>query len=112
MAHIVWTILVPLKDNDGHVFSPEHHDAFRARARELFGGYTSLGLTFGEWTDASGAVYADDCSRYEIATPSLLDSARVRSFCDFAAKHYRQKAIYVSALGVVDLYEPNWRTLV
>lgn len=107
-TRVEFTILIPTHDNSARTFSEAHHVRFETRARELFGGWTRYGDCSGQWVDGDH-TYSDASRVYAISVPSVLDSARVRGFIIFAAKHYAQKAIYFRVLGVADIFEPNWR---
>lgn len=106
---VEFKVLVPVASNEGRKFSVEHNRRFEARARELFGGWSKTGPVEGEWVDGDRVVYSDTSTEYRIAVPSVLDASRVREFIIFAAKHYAQKAMYFTVLGVTEVFTPNWR---
>jgi hypothetical protein len=97
------TVLVPLRDNDGAVFPPEHHLKFEEVILRRFGGLSRLpGATEGKWIDG-GKTYADRLVAYLIAVPSILDGAKLGEVISFARSHYRQEAIYVRYLGLSEV---------
>lgn len=97
------TILIPLADNQGEAFSPEHHEAFEAQVLRRFGGLSRLpGTTAGKWVD-QGRTYVDHLVAYVVAVPSILDAANLGEVIAFAKAHYRQEAIYVRYLGISEI---------
>jgi len=96
-------LLIPLSDNDSKRFSPEHHNEFERFVVERIGGLTLLpGEAAGVWTDA-GITYRDTMLIYLIAVDSITQGHLIAEIAEFAKRHYRQKALYVSYLGYVEI---------
>jgi hypothetical protein len=85
-------------------FTAEHHARFEDEALDLFGGFTLVGLARGAWKD-SGVVYRDRSRIYDLAFEPD-DAGKIMHLADFAARHYRQLAIYVEVAGEVTFYRP------
>jgi hypothetical protein len=66
-------LLLPLYDNDGKGFSPEHYSAIRGELTKKFGGLTaySRAPAQGLWSDADGPPKRDDIVVYEVMTETL-----------------------------------------
>src|SRR4051794_39671257 len=87
-------ILIPVADNNGHVFTTADHLAFEQVAAGLFGGVTRLpSSAWGVWVDAA-KVYRDRSRIYAVGLASIVDGGKVGAMADFAKQHYRQLAIY------------------
>lgn len=96
-------ILIPVADNDGNSFSPSHFGAFEAKASELFGGITrNPGTAQGSWVD-EGTTYHDDSRVYAVAVKTLADGAKVAELVEFAKLHFKQLAIFIRYLGMVEI---------
>ena len=96
------TILIPVADNEGRLFSADHHRAFEAFAVARFGGITRYGQARGTWVD-EGTTYHDTTLVYGVAVPSITAGDKVREMVEFARSHYRQEAIYIRYLGVAEI---------
>ena len=96
--------LVPLADNAGQDFPPEHHDDFAAELTRLFGGCSALpGVVAGQWLHA-GRVYSDQNRVYAVFIPGLLEGApQVVGAIAFAKVHYAQLKISVRYLGHAEI---------
>lgn len=96
-------MLIPIADNDGDLFSPEHHFAFEVEAVRLFGGLTHYPSTaIGAWND-NGDLYQDATRVYGFAVAGLEAAAKAVELARFAKNHYRQVAIFVRYLGQVEI---------
>jgi hypothetical protein len=60
------------------------------------------GEASGAWIDA-GVVYRDSLVVYVIAMESITQGQLVGEVIEFAKRHYRQKALYISYLGQVEI---------
>jgi hypothetical protein len=98
------TVLIPLADNAGKVFTPLHHGAWERYIAETFGGFSLLpGAVIGSWADG-GVVFNDQSRAYLIAINGLLaHSDKLRIAVRYAAQHYEQRTIYVRYLGVSEV---------
>jgi len=97
-------VLIPVVDNDGHPFTGEDHMAFESALVDRFGGFTLFPSTaVGGWKDASGVLYTDRTRVYGIAVTSITDGAKIADVVTFAKAHYRQLAIFVRYLGIVEI---------
>lgn len=96
--------LIPLADNAGQVFPPEHHDDFTAELTRLFGGCSALpGVVAGQWSDA-GRVYSDQNRVYAVFIPGLLEGgSQVMTAIAFAKAHYAQLKLSVRYLGHAEI---------
>ena len=93
-------LLIPVADNDGQTFSPNHDDDFLQTVATLFGGATIVpGLTTGRWIDG-GTVYRDQCRILEFDVEGMILRADdIRAVAEFAKSHYGQLAVRISYLG-------------
>jgi hypothetical protein len=97
-------VLIPVVDNDGRPFTGEDHTAFEAVLVDRFGGFTLLpNEAAGKWKDATGAVYPDRTRLYAIGVGSITDGAKFADVVTFAKAHYRQLAICIRYLGIVEI---------
>jgi len=97
-------VLIPIVDNDGRPFTGEDHAAFEAALVDRFGGFTLFPSTaVGGWKDADGVLYNDRTRVYGIAVRSIVDGAGIGEVVTFAKAHYRQLAIFVRYLGIVEI---------
>jgi hypothetical protein len=98
-------MLIPVLDNDGVPFSPEEHEAFELKAAELVGGFSRYqGETLGGWY-FEGRLYRDRTRVYGLAVEGLAGGAKVLELAAFAKAHYRQEAIFLRYLGVVEIFK-------
>lgn len=96
-------ILIPVRANDGAVFSAEHHMAFEAELVAIFGGFTLLpSSAVGAWLNA-GVVYRDETRIYGVFLASLTDGSKVGVAVAFAKRHYGQLAITIRYLGLSEI---------
>lgn len=97
---IEFQVLIPLKGNDGRVFSQEHHAAFEVFVLDRFTGLSLLsGQGNGVWKS-----YHDTNRIYLIAISSMLEGGLLRDVLDFAKAHYGQEAVYIRYLGLSEVY--------
>ncbi len=98
------TILIPVADNSGDLFSQAHFAAFEAFVLDRFGGLTRAAQAAkGVWVD-EGQRYNDELIVYVVATPSVLkDAGKLLEVIDFARQHFRQEAIFCRYLGVAEI---------
>lgn len=97
-------VLIPVVDNDGRAFTGEDHTAFEVVLVDRFGGFTLYPSTaVGGWKDASGVLFTDRTRMYGIAVASITDGAKIADVVTFAKAHYRQLAIFVRYLGLVEI---------
>jgi len=97
------TILIPVRDNDGKLFTDSDHQAFESYVAERFVGITQFqGNAIGTWVD-EGTTYQDRTRVYGFAVPSITDGEKVREIVSFAKTHYRQLAIYIRYLGLAEV---------
>jgi hypothetical protein len=97
------TISIPTTSNEGETFTPEHHKGFEAIVVNQFGGLTRRGETVsGMWRDGD-RTYCDVNIEYLIAVGSITDGAKLKMVVEFAKRHYRQEAIFISYLGVAEI---------
>lgn len=97
------TILIPVADNDGDHFTPNHHAAFESFILERFGGLSREAQTIeGVWED-QGRTYRDTNLVYRIAIKSITEGGLLKEVADFAKQHYRQEAIFLRYLGVAEI---------
>jgi hypothetical protein len=88
------TLLLPLADNNGKEFPKRDIDSILYLLRQIAGGFTSDGLTNGEYTMDNGDIACDVCKRvFVIVERDKLDS--LRSLAALAAKQLRQESIYI-----------------
>lgn len=101
---ITVTILIPLSDNEGSTFSPDHHRAFEIALAEFFGGFTLLPREHvGAWLD-NGRLYSDHTRAYLVAVSGILACmAELTEAIQLARAHYRQETIFMSYLGVAEI---------
>jgi hypothetical protein len=59
-------ILLPKRDNLGHLFARRAYRAFHARMIQRYGGWTRKGQAEGAWLSPSGQLYTEDHWVYEI----------------------------------------------
>lgn len=96
-------ILIPLADNDGEIFTTEHHASWEAAAVDMFGGFTHYpSPAVGGWLDA-GEVCKDATRIYGLAVASLVDGEKVGALVRFTKAFYDQKAIFIRYLGLVEI---------
>jgi hypothetical protein len=96
---------IPLADNERVDFDAKHHKQFEKRLTHYFpSGWTLLpSEAVGQWKE-KGIVYPDRHRISMVAVEGLLVSAgTILRLVQFAAKHYRQKAIYVRYLGASEI---------
>ena len=96
-------VLIPIVDNAGRTFTAFEHAEFEAFVIERFGGITRYSSeASGAWFD-EGSLHRDRSYLYGIAVPSITDGARVGDTVQFAKVHYRQLAIFIRYLGIVEI---------
>lgn len=101
---IEFSILIPVSDNEGAVFSTEHHLTWEAEVLRRFGGFSLLpGTVTGRWL-SEGKAYGDTLRCYVIAVPSILDAGRIRALLAYGRRYYRQEALYFSFLGIAEVF--------
>jgi hypothetical protein len=97
-------LLIPVADNDGVVFTAEHHGIFEERALALFGGVSQVpALAAGHFLGAAARHYRDTLALYFVAVSSIVDAGRVGELAAFAKAHYRQESIGVAYLGLFEI---------
>ncbi|NUP12957.1 MAG: hypothetical protein HOW73_43510 [Polyangiaceae bacterium] len=100
---IEFRFLIPVNDNDGAVFTPEHDTVFETFIAERFPGLSrEPGLVVGAWRGKSGQLFHDQSRVYVVALDSVLDAGRLREVLQFARRHYRQEAIFLRYLGLAE----------
>lgn len=96
-------ILIPVADNDGNSFGEKDLRAFEAFVMTRFGGITLYPNTaVGSWVDG-GRVYNDATLVYGIAVPSIAAGNLVGEVVEYAKTAFRQEAIFIRYLGVVEI---------
>lgn len=96
-------ILIPVADNDGDRFPREAHETFEAILVARFGGFTRYpGSAVGGWEN-EGRVYLDRTYVYAVAVSSLSRGGDVADVAVVAKAHYRQEAIFIRYLGIVEI---------
>lgn len=97
-------VLIPVNSNEGVMFTPAHHEAFRLFILARFTGVSVLpGLVDGVWLEA-GTLYTDSTIIYSIAVAGLLaDGAKLMEIVEFAKLHYGQLKIFVRYLGLAEV---------
>jgi hypothetical protein len=96
-------MLVPVADNDGDTFPEVAFDLFEEVLIARFGGFTRYpGSAVGGWVD-SGRVYRDATRVYAVVVRSVMDGGHIGEVVRFAKAHFRQEAIFVRYLGVVEI---------
>lgn len=95
-------ILIPVRANDGAVFTAEHHAAFEAELVAIFGGFTMFANALGAWAD-EGIIYRDETRLYAVFVASLLDGSKVGIAVAIAKDHYGQLAIAIRYLGLSEI---------
>ena len=98
------SILIPVADNSGDPFTPDHFATFEAFLLERFGGMTRATDTVeGLWMDSS-ITYRDTLVVYLVGVASVLQEAdKLTEACTFAKRHFHQEAVYIRYLGVADI---------
>lgn len=87
-----YTIIVPLKYNNGTEVDYVEFVKLEATFLNEFGGFTNLGIVEGQWAD-SGVIYRDRSVRYAFATDSDDKAVEVARF---VAEQWRQECVYLS----------------
>jgi hypothetical protein len=59
-------LLLPKRDNQGHLFGREKYRALHARLIRRFGGWTCKGQAEGSWLSPSGEIFSDEHWVYEV----------------------------------------------
>ena len=96
-------ILIPVVDNAGVAFRAEDHTAFEDFVRARFGGISQYPNTVvGSWVDG-GRVYHDATRAYGIAVQSITQGDLIAEVVEYAKVAYRQEAIFIRYLGVVEI---------
>ncbi len=96
-------ILIPVKSNEGELFTATQHQQFERELINLFGGFSLYpNEVTGAWADA-GEIYYDQTRAYALAVRSITDGSKVQSTVDFAKSHYGQLAIFVRYLGINEI---------
>ncbi len=97
-------ILIPLSDNQGMVFTQEHHRVFESQLIDQFGGYSRrAGAVQGGWKNAEGTVFNDYSTVYMVAVGSILATGGLAKVVAFARVHYLQETIFVAYLGLSEI---------
>lgn len=99
---LIIELYIPLADNDGRVFTADHHEAFETVLAGLFGGFTRTGQVTGGWQH-EGRIYRDELVSYVVTLPSIVQGAKVGEAVDVAKAHYAQLAIFVRYLGLAEV---------
>lgn len=94
----------PKGKKQGKKFGPAHHDVFKAKLIELFGGFSLMpGTIAGSWADG-GEVYKDTTMVFVVDVPGIIKSReQVWEMVAFAKEHYDQLAIRVTYLSVSEV---------
>lgn len=96
-------ILIPVTDNDGDEFVDAAFELFAEVVMARFGDFTlHPGHAAGGWVDA-GRIYRDRTRLYGIVVRSIGQGALVIEIVEFAKRHFRQEAIFIRYLGVVEI---------
>jgi hypothetical protein len=96
------TILIPVADNHGARFDPEHHATWETFLAETFGGFSCTGETTGGWLDG-GRLYRDTTRVYVVAVDGLASAGRAVDAARWACLHYRQEAVFLRYLGQAEV---------
>lgn len=97
-------ILIPLSDNQGMVFTQEHHRVFESQLIDQFGGYSRRpGAVQGGWKNAEGTVFNDYSTIYMVAVGSILATGGLAKVVSFAKAHYLQEALMISYWGLTEI---------
>ncbi len=97
-------IHIPVRANDGAVFTDSHHEAYESQLLQLFGGFTLQPLPYaGGWKDADGTVYKDETRVYLVFLGSIVNGNDVATAVDLAKTHYAQLAIAIRYFGLAEI---------
>ena len=92
---VLWTILLPIADNDGRVFLNQHHKKFLDRVLKISGGWTEHPWSTGRWID-DGRLYSERMIPLEfLATTEQADKITA-----FACVRYDQ--VEITCLPLTD----------
>jgi len=89
-AAVKVTILIPLKDNDGHPFDLSTWTWWNERLTALVAGFTDLGVVTGWWRG-----YADQNQVFVIILRTMKEVDVIRQLLREARRHFKQEAMYL-----------------
>jgi hypothetical protein len=94
-------LLLPLYDDTGTPFPPEHHAGIRRELTARFGGVTSYSRApaVGVWQNDSGQAERDDIVVCEVMVPKL-DRTWWRSYRESLEELFKQDDLVVRVLEV------------
>lgn len=96
-------ILIPVRDNDGDDFPESAFALFEEILVTRFGGFTcEAGTASGGWA-FEGRVYRDETRVYHVAMRTIGDGVLVVSVVAFAKSHFRQEAIFIRYLNIIEI---------
>jgi hypothetical protein len=98
--HLV-QILLPVYDNEGEAFAPQHYVRLRAELADRFGGVTAYtrAPARGVWKDDAGETTRDDIVIFEVMTPEL-DRSWWSAFRRELEVRFRQENVIVRAMTI------------
>jgi hypothetical protein len=96
-------IQIPVVDNNGEVFTADHHAAFEAFVLAAFGGFSWGATVEGAWRNNAGVDFRDTTRTLVVAVSGIAAGAKVAEVAAFAKTHYRQEAIYIRYLGLAEI---------
>jgi hypothetical protein len=91
-------LLLPVRDNDGQLFSPAEIAAFETQLLALAGGFTRKGEVAGVWRDGAGRVYRDRSRLYSLTVPRHAAASIARAIDRAVRSAFRQEASFVELL--------------
>lgn len=93
-------ILIPVADNGGHLFTASDFEVWHTKLLDLFEGFSKRpGHIHGGWVE-EGKRYDDKLLAYVVSIGNITEGGKVGEAVIFAKRHFRQRAIYISYLGL------------
>jgi hypothetical protein len=97
----LFQLLLPLSDNEGKAFPPEHYRRIRQELTEKFGGLTAFTRAPAEglWKESGVSVAKDDIVIFEVMAEQV-DNLWWRQYKTFLEKLFAQDEIIIRAQKV------------
>lgn len=92
-------------DNEGVAFDDAHDAVFDEFLARHFGGFTRLPAEAGGgWFDKDSTYYPDTMRGYIVGVDGIIAGAEpLRLMVNIVKAHYRQKAVFLQYLGVIEV---------
>ena len=91
-------LLVPIRDNDGVLFTDADFDAFEDYLLDTVGGFTRRSDVDGAWRSPEGVTMRDHSRAYTLTLPEERAAIQMLLVSDYIKSHFRQEAAFVEQI--------------